>query len=180
MEPRFRALLEAGAALAKPILDDLLALAKSTCQKHNIDVRLRIAADDGLDLFLSAKHNQKNLAELAIVRDALAAVLPVGWQLHMNGNFVAAMPPFLGKENAVRWFMDNIAGPDALSIGMGDSLTDLPFMALCDYALMPTKSQSFATLQAPPEKFEAQGSPQKVEAPCSSESVGAQRYPSIH
>jgi hypothetical protein len=146
VEPRFHALITEQSQLAKPRLTELLAVIESACKQRNINARARVACDHGLDLFLSIKHNERNLDELAILRDILAEHLPSGWRLHHNGNFVAAMPPFLGKEIAVRWFIDNIAGQDVLAIGMGDSLTDLPFMGLCDFAVMPTKSQSFSEL----------------------------------
>jgi hydroxymethylpyrimidine pyrophosphatase-like HAD family hydrolase len=162
-EPRFRALMAAQCVQVKPLLSELLALIEATCKQRGINARSRIASDDGLDLFLSVKHNERNLDQLQTLREVLEKQLPSGWKLHHNGNFLAAMPPFLGKEIAVQWFIDNIAGGDKLTIGMGDSLTDLPFMELCDYAVMPTQSQSFSTLLK-----------KRVEAPA------PVRYASIH
>ena len=63
---------------------------------------------------------------------------------HSNGNFVAVYPPHIGKEKAVRWFIDNIVPEGAITIGMGDSLTDGPFMAECDYIFMPNRTQNSA------------------------------------
>lgn len=163
VEPRFRELMAAQCMQSKHALVELLELIEVSCRARGINARARIASDDGLDLFLSIKHNERNLDELQALREVLEPRLPSGWRLHHNGNFLAAMPPFLGKEIAVRWFMENIAGPDVLTIGMGDSLTDLPFMELCDFAVMPTNSQSFSTLQ----KKSAQSPP-------------TQRFPSIH
>lgn len=146
VEPRYRAIMGAHAKQAAPTLSRLLALMQETCQTRGIDARCRVAQDDGMDLFLSVKHNKRDISELAQLKDVLAPELPQGWTLHFNGNFLAALPPQLNKESAVRWFIDNIAGADALAIGMGDSLTDLSFMGLCDIAIMPTRSQSFSYL----------------------------------
>jgi hydroxymethylpyrimidine pyrophosphatase-like HAD family hydrolase len=146
VEPRYRAMMASQCALAKASLAELLAFVRDACTECSINARARVVCDDGLDLFLSIKHNERNLEQLRLLRRLLADRLPDGWRLHLNGNFLAAMPPFVSKENAVRWFLDNVAGIEALAIGMGDSLTDLPFMQLCDFAVMPTRSQAFSKL----------------------------------
>jgi hydroxymethylpyrimidine pyrophosphatase-like HAD family hydrolase len=143
-EPRFRALMTEQAAAASDTLKGLLSLMQAHCTSNDIDARLRIAADDGLDLFLSIKHNKRDLVAMAALKEKLAAALAPGWHLHFNGNFLAAMPPFLGKDKAVRWFIDNIARPGDLTVGLGDSRSDLPFMGLCDLAITPTGSQIFS------------------------------------
>jgi hypothetical protein len=147
-EPRFHALMAESAAAASQSLKGLLALMQEYCTTHGVDARLRIAADDGLDLFLSIKHNKRDLAAMAVLRDVLAQALAPGWQLHFNGNFLAALPPFLGKDKAVQWFIDNLVNAGDLTIGLGDSHTDLPFMGLCDLAITPTGSQIFSQLKA--------------------------------
>ncbi len=60
------------------------------------------------------------------------------------------MPPFLGKAHAVARLLPRLrqAHPEAPILGFGDSLTDAPFMALCDYAVTPTGSQLAARLLA--------------------------------
>lgn len=146
-EPRFRELMARGAAAASQTLRGLLAQMQEHCTTHGVEARLRIAADDGLDLFLSIKHARRDLAAMAALKDKLSAILPGGWQLHFNGNFLAALPPFLGKDKAVRWFLYNLVSAGDLTIGLGDSHTDLPFMGLCDLAVTPTGSQIFSHLK---------------------------------
>jgi len=149
-EPRFRALIAPQAEAESATLKRLLSVMQKHCTAHQVDARIRVAADDGLDLFLSIKHNARDLIAMAALKEVLAAELArlPGWQLHFNGNFLAALPPFLGKDKAVQWFIDTIVGPGNLTIGLGDSHTDLPFMGLCDLAVSPTGSQIFShTLQ---------------------------------
>ena len=69
--------------------------------------------------------------------------MPANWTLHRNGNNVAFMPPFLGKDRAVASFLPALRDrfPTAPVIGIGDSLTDAPYMALCDFAMTPAGSQ---------------------------------------
>lgn len=131
------------AAEAKPVLASLNEAVLTEAGRQSIDVRVNLLTDFDIPMFLSVKHNQRNLDELAVIAAVIRAGVPQGWTVHLNGNFLAAYPPFLGKEKAVRWFIDNIVPEGAVTIGMGDSLTDGPFMALCDYAMMPTQSQNF-------------------------------------
>ena len=145
-EPRWHEHMVVVSATHHDTLQTLLALMQRTSIEKHMDARSRITTDCGLPLFLSVKHNQQNLGELNCLKDTLKAALPPGWQLHANGNFLGALPPGIGKEHAVRWFLEYLAEPGAFTIGMGDSLTDLPFMSLCDLALMPSASQNFSTL----------------------------------
>lgn len=145
-EPRWLEQMATVSAINANTLKELLGLVERTASQANIDTRVRITTDWELPLFLSVKHNQRNLTELESLRDVLASAIPQDWRLHANGNFLAVLPPGLGKEHAVRWFVANIAEPGAFTIGMGDSLTDLPFMSICDLALMPVASQNFLKL----------------------------------
>jgi hypothetical protein len=109
-----------------------------------------VAEDEGMPLFLSIEHRKRDARQMAFLRDYLAKVLPPDWSVHFNGNFLAALPPHLSKESAVRWFRANIAGSQDLCIGLGDSLSDLGFMRECDMALMPVDSQNFGALLLKP------------------------------
>jgi hypothetical protein len=88
---------------------------------------------------------------LHAVIDAVAGEVPAGWTIHRNGNNAALMPPWLGKAHAVAALLPRLraAHPDAPVIGIGDSLTDAPYMALCDFAMMPKGSQLAARRWSP-------------------------------
>jgi hydroxymethylpyrimidine pyrophosphatase-like HAD family hydrolase len=103
----------------------------------------RILAEGETALYVLLKHPD---ADEDALDEAVARVLPLvpaGWTIHRNGNNAALMPPFLGKAQAVRALLPGLRArhPDAPVIGIGDSLSDAPFMGLCDYAMMPTGSQ---------------------------------------
>lgn len=67
---------------------------------------------------------------------------------HLNGNNLAVLPKIINKESAVRYLIDGYKQqhPELLTFGAGDSKTDAPFMALCDYALIPKNTQLFKSL----------------------------------
>ncbi len=110
---------------------------------ENPRLSIRIVAEGALDLYVLIKHRGHDVAELGAAADRAIGPLPAGWTDHRNDNNIALMPPWLGKEKAVAHLLPALraAHPDLPIIGLGDSLTDAPFMALCDFAMTPTGSQ---------------------------------------
>lgn len=108
-----------------------------------VAVNARVLMEGDLPLYALAKHADMDHAALFAVVDAAVPALPADWTDHRNGNNVALMPPYLGKRHAVAHILPGLRArfPDAPVIGIGDSLTDAPFMGLCDYAMMPPRSQ---------------------------------------
>lgn len=146
-EPRWHAMMLGEAEKAREGMEAILAALRYLTGALAQDMRFSIVSDAGIDLYVSVKHNQGDEAALGEVADWLRRDLPDGWHIHLNGNNLAFMPGFLGKAAAVRWFLANLPRSPALTLGVGDSFTDLPFMALCDFAITPTAhSQIFASL----------------------------------
>ncbi len=106
-------------------------------------VRGRVLAEDQVPLYVVAKHDGGDEVALHALVTAAVPELPAGWTRHVNGNNVALLPPWLGKQHAVRYLLDRlrVEAPDATVIGIGDSHTDAAFMHLCDFAMLPTRSQ---------------------------------------
>lgn len=127
-------------ASALHTLRDRIAL---EAEERNADLRVRVLDEEGVGLYVLAKHQETDEAALHATVDAVVDEVPAGWTVHRNGNNVAIMPPWLGKQHAVAALLPRLraAHPDAPVIGIGDSLTDAPYMALCDYAMMPQGSQ---------------------------------------
>jgi len=64
------------------------------------------------------------------------------WQFHINGNNLSITPVGISKAIAARYLLDTLdPGEDLLTIGVGDSETDLAFMRLCNVWLTPAHSQ---------------------------------------
>jgi hydroxymethylpyrimidine pyrophosphatase-like HAD family hydrolase len=65
-----------------------------------------------------------------------------GFQQHVNGNNLSFTPFGISKRDACARLIDQLADREGTTlIGVGDSLTDLPFMQLCDIMMTPSGSQ---------------------------------------
>lgn len=137
----WREQVAAHAAVHLPVLEELRRSALGRAARAGADVRATIVADQGMPLYLSLKHDAGGAAALASFVSGFVDALPAGWRVHLNDNNAAFLPPWLAKEHAVRHFLEHIAPPDAVTFGFGDSHSDAPFLALCDYALVPAGSQ---------------------------------------
>lgn len=131
----------AHAAAHPPVLEDLRRAALARAAREEAEVRATTVSDQGMPLYLSIKHEAGDAAALASFVARFAEALPTGWRVHLNDNNAACLPPWLAKEHAVRHFLEHIAPPDTVVFGFGDSHSDAPFLALCDYLLVPAGSQ---------------------------------------
>lgn len=106
-----------------------------------VSARLQMEGDN--PLYVLAKHDRADAEALLRVVATAIPEKPAGWTLHVNGNNAALLPPYLGKHHAVAHLLVKLRArsPDAVLIGIGDSYTDAPFMALCDFAALPRRSQ---------------------------------------
>lgn len=115
--------------------------------RHEPALKPRLIEDFGVTWYGVVKHaaaDEEALDKLlnAVIRPH-EAVLSGRLYYHFNGNNLAVIPDVIGKANAVSFLKERYArlhGP-ILTIGMGDSKTDIPFMSLCDYAMIPKTSQ---------------------------------------
>lgn len=145
VEPTWHRLVSERAERERDSLANIFQLATATAASLDLHVRVELMEDVGLQLYVNAKQvDSAEEGELDQLADAMREHLPRGWWTHANGNNIAFLPPFLGKEQAVKWFVDNLAGPHSMRIALGDSLSDLGFMALAHMAIAPVNSQIFS------------------------------------
>lgn len=149
-DPEWRRQIAREAAPHQDVLAALTRSAAEIAEQEGVPLLARAQVEEGIALFLLLKHPDGDAAALDKVVDRIAPLVPGGWTVHRNGNNAALMPPFLGKARAVRALLPRLREryPEAPVIGIGDSLSDAPFMALCDYSMMPARSQlSAATIE---------------------------------
>ncbi len=116
--------------------------------------KLRLVRDLGVDWFGVVKHKSGAEAPLKVLLEEVVKSHPSlqdgSLYTHLNGNNLALLPKIINKEDAVQYLLEQYRRqhPEILTFGAGDSRTDAPFLALCDYALIPKNTQLFKTLAA--------------------------------
>jgi hydroxymethylpyrimidine pyrophosphatase-like HAD family hydrolase len=141
------ALMQADMARAKAGLQDITARLDAYCIQNGLPNRARVITDAGIEFFALLKDPEKNLSRLNAIEKAV--IQPWlshdggDFVLHTNGNNHAILPKSLDKSRAVAYVSDLLRAEhgEILTLGMGDSRSDGPFLALCDYAISPRNSQ---------------------------------------
>lgn len=102
-----------------------------------------VVTENDLALYIVIKSNAGSVAELTDIAERHRQLIPPTWRCHANGNNLAYLPPWLNKRHAAGYLIETIraAEPDRPIVGVGDSLSDVGFMDLCDFAMAPTVSQ---------------------------------------
>lgn len=110
----------------------------------------RLITDHDIPFYLMVKSPSGDLAALDRAATRLRPQLGDAYRLLCNGNNLAILPVWLDKAHAVAHLQDRYRAQYGaiLSIGMGDSASDLPFMQRCDYLLTPVGSQIARALPA--------------------------------
>ncbi|HNG59148.1 MAG TPA: hypothetical protein PKZ52_04930 [Cellvibrionaceae bacterium] len=140
-------LMQADMAKAKAGLQDIIARLDAYCLHQGLPNRARLISDAGIEFFALLKDPEKNLSRLQALEEAV--IQPwlsqdgKDFVLHTNGNNHAILPRTLDKSRAVAYVSDLLRAEhgEILTLGMGDSRSDGPFLALCDYAITPNNSQ---------------------------------------
>lgn len=136
--------------LLEPVVQDLQCLKtvlETEAIKRNINFNIRLIDDLGLTFYLLVKHEDKNHSALKVLlTEVINPYLKqhrLDFYSHLNDNNLAVLPRFLNKAPAVSFLQKELDKyyAEYLSIGMGDSLTDIAYMQLCDYFMTPKNSQ---------------------------------------
>ncbi|MFC6619387.1 HAD family hydrolase [Deinococcus radiophilus] len=119
-------------------------------QAAQAGARLTVHHAHDLPFMTVLKHPEASAEILADLQDAWTAALPAeaGLTVIANANNVSLLPAGLGKAAAVRYLRQTYFPQAALTLGLGDSVSDLGFMAECDFALTPTAGQLMRTLRS--------------------------------
>lgn len=140
---------------AWPGLQELAARIDAWAAQTGYAGRTRLVEDAGTPFFIVVKDPEKITANLATIEREV--VLPwiaagnAGYCVHRNGNNLAILPTSLDKANAVAYVTERLRREhgELITLGMGDSRSDARFMADCDYAIIPRRTQlSTLTVEA--------------------------------
>jgi len=134
-------------------LNDMLSALQVRVQAG--DIRAWIVSEAGHDIYLCVKSNS---APELVERDLDAASLFLadrfnlaGLKFHRNGNNLSLTPGEFSKASAVSHLLETRHGlADRILFGAGDSLTDLHFMCMTDFMMVPPTSQIAGMLGVKP------------------------------
>jgi hypothetical protein len=126
-----------------PELRDLHRSVDDFLARRALGAVARVITDFDLPLYLVVKHPTGDLAALRAVREEHLPTLDLArFFVHGNENNLSLVPRFLGKEKAVAHVLAHHVGPGlVLTLGLGDSLSDAPFLDLCDFSILPRRCQ---------------------------------------
>lgn len=68
-------------------------------------------------------------------------------QVIANSNNLSLLPRHVGKAQAVNYLRQHYFANSLLTVGLGDSISDLPFLQEVDFAITPSKGQLLRALQ---------------------------------
>lgn len=134
------------------LLDNLQEAILSAIHSGRIPLRAKVLWDNKVPVYVSIKNNpgsepncEPHFIELAKV---IAKHMPEGVRLHVNDRNMAILPPYASKAEAVRFVAKQLQIRSSdLVLGLGDSLTDLPFIRTTHFGLFPMGSQIDARLK---------------------------------
>ena len=107
-----------------------------------LDARTRVIIDQDIPAYVSVKGQEDALARIS--EHSECAKL---FTRHANGRNHAMLPPYASKKDAVEFMKTQMQlTVNDLTIGIGDSHSDLNFMQSCQFAMLPTTSQIAAGL----------------------------------
>lgn len=132
---------------ALPGLQELSVRIGDWCARTGYGGRPRLVEDAGTPFFIVVKDPDK--VALNLERVEREVVLPwiagegKDYCVHRNGNNLAVLPRALDKADAVAYITERLRREhgEIVTFGMGDSRSDARFMADCDYAIIPRRTQ---------------------------------------
>ncbi|GDY08129.1 hypothetical protein LBMAG52_16150 [Planctomycetia bacterium] len=132
--------------IVMPLGDDLARIQsawQATSDARSLGARVRIISDFDLPLYVVAKHPDGNVAALMqLLQEHVSPTLGERFFVHFNDNNLSVVPRCLGKQRAVKYVMERCSNDESvLTLGLGDSLSDMAFLTICDFAMIPRNSQ---------------------------------------
>lgn len=120
-------------------LNELLAFVQNETAPGRF--RCWIVEEFGTGFYFCVKSNE-GADRLDEIEDGLSSIAATQLVRHRNDNNLSYTPATISKRFAVEYLAQKLLSDTRVPVfGMGDSLTDLPFMATCDMLVIPRNSQ---------------------------------------
>jgi len=134
-----------------PLLAQIKQQIEQYAHVHNLAILVRITTESELDYYVEVRHHKAEYDALQqLLQEYIQPLLAdyPDFQVYLNSNSLTILPRCVNKYHAVAYRMQALAAEygEILTMGMGDSLSDMPFMALCDYVMTPKHTQLYGQL----------------------------------
>lgn len=134
--------MAAQAQAHKFALSEQFESARAFDSAHNLGLNIRVVSDFGEDWYVLVKHKGHDEGALEMLHQEWIREAPNGFTIRRNENNLTLSPGFFDKKHAVRSVIDKFFNAEKdVFLGLGDSLSDFDFMSVCDYLVVPSKSQ---------------------------------------
>lgn len=100
--------------------------------------KFRISILDNYYISIKNK-DKKSETENIFLLEKIKEIITDEYFIHFNNNNIAIVPNFIDKKEVAKYFISKYN--PKMTIGMGDSISDFNFMSICDFKIIPSKSQ---------------------------------------
>jgi predicted mannosyl-3-phosphoglycerate phosphatase (HAD superfamily) len=128
------------------VFEQLKQAIEQYAQQQEIDLLVRMINESGLTFYVEVRHRQAISEPLQAT--LMSCVHPLlekhpEFKAYLNSNSLTILPRIVNKSHAVEYLLEKLKGQygDIMTMGMGDSRSDAPFLALCDYVMIPQGTQ---------------------------------------
>lgn len=142
IHPEWRPILDAEGNLWNQKMVELSSIICEHIEKNNLNVRVRIVEDYGYPCYLCVKGSVGDLIRISNLSNL--SNFSDDFCIHLNGRNLAYLPPYASKKRAVSFlknYYENEFEGHSMYLGLGDSISDLPFMSECHFQILPSSSQ---------------------------------------
>jgi len=137
--------VRARVSAVKADLHEICDKADDFSKRGGLKLRTRIISDFGMDLYVVSKHDGCHPEDLeCLYRYYVEHLSHPDMYIHYNDNNLSVIPCCINKASAVAFLIEMYSGRSSdiiVTVGMADSISDMPFMALCDYSIIPGDCQ---------------------------------------
>lgn len=139
--------LEHTSGIGRAVEGQMTEMRGTIQEEYGKSVRSWIVEEHGAPVYLCAKMNIDDPERISVALAEMWSLLMErfdlsGFQHHVNGNNLSLTPMGISKRAACEHLISQLEDRSGtLLVGAGDSLTDLPFMGLCDIMMTPSASQ---------------------------------------
>ena len=128
----------------REVLNGVVKELEALNETESLGLRVRLIGDFAQEVYLVIKHPQADLNAVGKAHRLCQKLLANEDELRViaNGNNVAVLPRAVSKTSAVTYLKERFEQQEeVMTLGLGDSLSDLGYMLGCDYAVLPSRSQ---------------------------------------